>query len=217
MFVKRLLRTVAAVALLTSACSYATSDMDCHALTGFEPWLILHTEDYGAECVSLGVHQDLQIWNKGTETLSLEWQGAAIDIPSDDFYATGALGGSVDPGVYAIVSAPYTSPDLSVVDPDDSFSAGTDLTMSGFGPIEVGMTLEEASVASGQTVRVDADLAPGPECWHAVIEGDPYSPIFTVAGDGTEASVIEFVTTFYPSDEAATVGSNTASVPSLCE
>jgi len=49
-----------------------------------------------------------------------------------------------------------------------------------------------------------------------VIPGDPYSPIFTVAGDSGGSSVIEFITEFYPSDEAATVGSAEASVPSLC-
>jgi hypothetical protein len=49
-----------------------------------------------------------------------------------------------------------------------------------------------------------------------VIPGDPYSPIFTVAGDSGGSSVIELITEFYPSDEAATVGSAEASVPSLC-
>jgi hypothetical protein len=65
-------------------------------------------------------------------------------------------------------------------------------------------------------VIIDPDLAPGPDCWQATIQGDPYSPIFTVAGDGTENSTIEFITVFYPSAEAGTVDSALPAVPSLC-
>lgn len=103
-----------------------------------------------------------------------------------------------------------------VVDPDDSFSARTELDKSGFGEILLGMTLQQASKASGLMVIVDPDLAPGPECWQAIIDRDPYSPVFTVAGDGTKNSTIEFITAFYPSDEAGTVGSALPTVPSLC-
>lgn len=174
-------------ALLATACADTTADTECDALVGPEPWLILHTEEYGADCVAVGVHQDLQIWNKGTDTLSLEWQGAVIEIPSDDNYATGPIGEVVGPGDYSIESDPYRSPDIRVVDPDDSFSARTELDRSGFGSIEVGMTLQQASEASGQSVIVDPNLAPGPECWQAIIDGDPYSPIFTVATAPTTA------------------------------
>jgi hypothetical protein len=90
------------------------------------------------------------------------------------------------------------------------------LATDGLGEIEVGMTIEEAAEASGQEIVVDVNLSPGPDCWHAVIPGDPYSPIFTVSGHSGENGVIEFITAFYPSEEAATVGSAEASVPSLC-
>lgn len=212
----RIIRTVLAAALLASACSDASSDSECEPLVGPEPWLILHTEEYGADCVAVGVHQDLQIWNKGTDTLTLEWQGSVIKIPSDHNYATGPIGEVVEPGEYSIESDPYRSPDIHVVDPDASFSAMTDLDRSEFGSIELGMTLQQASEASGLTVIVDPDLAPGPECWQAIIDGDPYTPIFTVAGDGTETSIIEFITAFYPSENAGTVGVSIPTVPSLC-
>jgi hypothetical protein len=212
----RILRFVLPAALLTTACTGASSGPECEALVGPEPWLILHTEEYGAGCVAVGVHQDLQIWNKGTDTLSLEWQGAVIEIPSDDNFATGPIGEVVGPGDYNIESDPYRSPDIRVVNPDDSFNARTELDRSGFGSIEVGMTLQQASEVSGQSVTVDPNLAPGHECWQAIIDGDPYSPIFTVAGDGTENSTIEFISVFYPSDEAGTVGSASPAVPSFC-
>jgi hypothetical protein len=212
----RLLTVVVSMVLAASACAGATSSQDCEALVGPEPWLILFTEDYGAECVAVGIHQDLQIWNKGFDTLVLEWQGAAVELGPDDHYATGLLGDTVGPGVYSIESDPYGSPDVHVVDPDDSFSARTRLELSRFGSIEIGMSLQQASEASGETVKVDPDLAPGPECWQAVIEGDPYSPIFTVAGDGGEDSVIEFITVFYPADTAGTVGSAFPAVPFPC-
>ncbi|HET9259722.1 MAG TPA: hypothetical protein VFP42_06275 [Acidimicrobiia bacterium] len=212
----RILLAVAVAGLLASACTDAGTDSDCESLVGPEPWLILGPGDFGADCVEVGVHQDLQIWNKGTDPLSLEWQGTIIEIASDDNYATGPIGEVVRPGRYSTESDPYRSPDIHVVNPDDSISAETELDASRFGSIELGMTLEQASEASGLTVIVDPDLAPGPDCWQAIIAADPYSPIFTVAGDGTEDSTIEFITAFYPSDKAGTVGRATPAVPSLC-
>ena len=108
--------------LLASGCSASSADLTCEALVGPEPWLILRTEDYGAECVSVGVHQDLQIWNKGTETLSLRWQGTDLDVSSDDKYETGPIGDSFNPGSYSIESSPYRSPEVHVVAPKDSFT-----------------------------------------------------------------------------------------------
>jgi hypothetical protein len=214
--VNRIALSVVFAGLLACACTAPFVSHDCEVLVGPEPWLILGPGTSGAGCVEVGVHQDLQIWNKGTEPLSLEWQGASIDIPSDDKYATGPIGEVAEPGVHSIESDPYWSPMVHVRDPDDSFSAGTELAASGFGSIEIGMTLTEASAASGQTVVVDPDLSPGPDCWLAIIEADPYSPLFTVAGDGTENSKIEFITAFHLLDETGTIGSATPLVPSLC-
>jgi hypothetical protein len=205
-----------AVALSACATTHSTAASDCPALVGPEPWLIMFEGSHSSSCVAAGIHQDLQIWNKGTDTVTMEWVGVIHEIDSDEHYSTGPLGEVVEPGEYQIDSSPYAAPTLKVVDPNDSFGAETGLTLDGFGDIEVGMTLKEAAAASGQEIVVDVNLSPGPDCWHAVIPGDPYSPIFTVAGDSGEDSVIEFITTFYPSDSAATVGNPQASVPSLC-
>jgi hypothetical protein len=120
----------------------------------------------------------------------------------------------LEPGTYAIEASPYQSPDLRVVGPDGSFSAGTELTSNGFGAIELGMTLDEASEASGEIVAVDADLGSGPNCWLAVILGDPYSPVFTVEGAGDSESVITAMTDFVPSEDS--IRDPSAKVPAFC-
>ena len=214
----RKLLLVAAVPLALCACTptYSTTGSDCPALVGSEPWVILFEGSYSSSCLAVGIHQDLQVWNKGTEPTTVEWLGAIHEVGVDEHYATGPLGEVLEPGEHRIESTPYAAPTLLVVDPERSFAANTEQAVDGFGEIEVGMTIEQAAAASGQEIVVDVNLSPGPDCWHAVIPGDPYSPIFTVAGDSGGSSVIEFITGFYPSDEAATVGSAEASVPSLC-
>jgi hypothetical protein len=206
------------VAVALSACTttHSTVASHCLALVGPEPWLILFEDSHDSSCVAAGIHQDLQVWNKGADPVTMEWVGAIHEIDSDEHYSTGPLGEVLEPGEYQIDSSPYAAPTLKVIDPNDSFSAESELTLDGFGDIEVGMTLKEAAEASGQEVVVDVNLSPGPDCWHAVIPGDPYSPVFTVSGDPGDGSVIEFITTSYPSDEAATVGNPQASVSSLC-
>jgi len=197
---------VALISVVAAACtgsqpvSPQAADEICEALVGPEPWLILFTEDYpGAECVAVGVHQNLQIWNKGTESLTVEWLGRTIDLRSDYNYETGPVGDVLEPGRYLLEASPYRAPDLLVVDPDDSLSAKTELTVDEFGGVQMGMTLAEAADAFGHPIAIDPNLAPGPYCWQAIVVGDPYSPIFTVHGDGNSDSVITAITIFYPS------------------
>ena len=208
---------VIAVALVTGACAGSAAESRCEALVGPEPWLILHAEaGYGAECVSVGVHQDVQIWNKGTEQLTLEWRGGIQELASDSRYATGPIGEIAAPGVYPIESHPYPAPDIHVVAPGDSWSAEAEVSTTAYGPIELGMSLAEAAQVSGQSVVVHPDQAPGPDCWIAVVEGDPYSPLFTVSGSSDDDSVIEFITTYYPAEEAVTINATDATVSWAC-
>lgn len=214
---KRITMTLVVSALALQACSATSSPSadNCEAKVGTEPWLVLFTEDFGPDCISVGVHQDLQIWNKGTHTLTIEWQGGVIDIPSDDHYQTGPLGEMLDPGVYPIAASPYAAPDLHVIDPDDSFSGVTDLTLNGFGPISIGMTVEEATEASGRSIVNDPDFPSGRGCWLAIIAHDPYSPTFTI-GDQGDKQIIVYVTTSYPLNATRTVGLSDALVPPIC-
>jgi hypothetical protein len=214
---KRITMALFLSTLALSACSEASSAAadNCEAKVGAEPWLVLFTEDFGPDCIAVGVHQDLQIWNKGPQPLIIEWQGGAIDIPPDDHYETGPLGEIVEPGVHPIVASPYSAPDLQVIDPSDSFSARTDLTLDGFGPITLGMTTEEAADASGLAIVNDPDYPPGRGCWLAIIAHDPYSPSFTMEERGGE-STIAYVTTSYPLNGTRTIGLSTALVSPRC-
>lgn len=203
--------------LALSACSEASSGAadNCEAQVSAEPWLVLFTEDFGPDCIAVGVHQNLQVWNKGRQPVSIEWQGGLVDIPPNDHYRTGPLGEIVDPGVHPIAASSYSAPDLRVIDPSDSFSARTDLTLDGFGPITLGMTTEEAAMASGLAMVNDPDFPPGRGCWLAIITHDPYSPSFTIEEREGE-STIAYVTTFYPLNRTRTIGLSTALVSPRC-
>ena len=55
----------------------------CDSLVGTEPWLILMTEIYpGLMCVRVGIHQNVQIWNKGFEPMTVEWFESTLRIAS---------------------------------------------------------------------------------------------------------------------------------------
>lgn len=203
------------VVTMLVACTNSDSADQCQALYGPEPWLILNTTDWDG-CVSVGVHQDLQIWNKGTEAMTVEWPGEVLDLSSDDHYSTGPIGDIFEPGVYAVEANPYSAPDLHVVPTADSRSAGTALGAEGFGPIALGMTLAQASEVFDQPVEVDPDLGSGPNCWIAVVTGDPYSPLLTVEGQGDQESVVTHISTFYPPGRAGTLSLPSASVPYGC-
>ncbi len=151
----------------------------------------------------VGVHQDLQIWNKGFDAITVEWFGSSRLVESDESYATGPIGDLLAPGNYAVDAGPYAMPVIRVIDPVSSTLHLLTAGDAGLGPVEIGMTLAQASAALGQDITVDENLAPGPRCWLAVVEGDPYSPIVSVAGDGSAASVVTAISVDYP--EAAII------------
>jgi hypothetical protein len=138
--------------------------------------------------------------------VSLRWLGRTIGIQSDYNYGTGPIGNVLEPGRYLLEAYPYQAPDLHVVDPDESPSAQTELTLDEFGGIRLGMTVAEGAEAFGHPIAIDPNLAPGPDCWQAVVVGDPYSPIFKVHGDGNSDSVITAITIFYPLGPPRTSG-----------
>lgn len=71
----------------------------CVALYGTEPWLTLFNEAAPpAPCVFVGAHQDVQIWNKGFDTVRVDWFGLEEILPSDSSFSTGKIGDSLDPG-----------------------------------------------------------------------------------------------------------------------
>ncbi len=177
----------------------------CGALVGTEPWLVLFTRTYpGPPCVRVGLHQDIQLWNKGFDATRIEWDGSIHTLNPDEFFATGTVGEHLEPGTYTFAGEPYALPEIHVVDPESSKSANLTVTDRGWGPVDLGMTIADATQALGSVIAVQADLAPGPECWQAVVVGDPYTPIFTVEGGIDDTGVIIGVTSTYPTTE--TVG-----------
>jgi hypothetical protein len=83
-------------------------------------------------------------------------------------------------------------PTIWLLPASDSPSAGLRHGPDSFGPIQVGMTLAEATEKLGHPIEIDDNLLPGLECLGATIVDDPYSPLFTViaAQDQAESRIV---------------------------
>lgn len=128
----------------------------------------------------------------------------------------------VEPGPTAVQSHETATPPLTDSPPPPAplpkeLTEGTRLQLNRIGPVEVGMTLEEASAAAGKPITVvpRSNLAGDGSCAHAVAEGGPEGlrfmvvngriarmevgrgPVATMEGI-TTASTVEDVLAAYP-------------------
>ncbi len=133
----------------------------CTALVGSEPWVTLFDEDQESGCVIAGESQNLQIWNKGHDPLTVGWVGGDRRVGSDDYFETGPIGLTLSAGRHAFMAAPYPMPIIWVLAADQSPSAGMTLVDGVFGPISPGMTLDEATRVSGLAIRSIRVYCPG--------------------------------------------------------
>ena len=96
----------------------------------------------------------------------------------------------------------------------ERLTSASRLRLDGIGPIQIGMTLAEATVAAGVPVRIDPRTDLGRGCVHAFADGGPQgvgfmvvhgrivrievfrSPILTLSGVGTGSTVDEVVATY---------------------
>jgi hypothetical protein len=96
----------------------------------------------------------------------------------------------------------------------ERLTSASRLRLDGIGPIQVGMTLEEATVAAGVPLRIDPRTDLGRGCAHAVADGGPQdlrfmvvdgrivrvevgrSPNLTLSGVGTGSTVDEVLATY---------------------
>lgn len=163
---------------------------ECVALVGAEPWLTLFSEDQDPPCVIAAEWQNIQFWNKGFDEMTVRWLGEERVVRSDDHFETGPIGSVLGEGPTEIEVSPYPSPVIWVLAAASSRFSTIEVVDGAFGPVEVGMTVDEATEALGWPVVVDPDRYPGPRCWGAVISGDPYSPTFVAIGAGDGSSVI---------------------------
>lgn len=152
---------------------------ECMTLYGREPWVIMHSRQEDATCVNIAEFQDVQIWNKGTERLTVDWADGQHVLGSDDSFATGPIGETLAPGNYSFESRPFPMPEIRIIAPDESPTAGLSINPEDetFGPIMLGMTIAEATEELGYPF-----LSGGPVDPHAYVLEDPYSPRFTVLG-----------------------------------
>ncbi|MCA1693164.1 MAG: hypothetical protein LC733_13590 [Actinobacteria bacterium] len=106
-----------------------------------------------------------------SEALRVTTPSTAAPAPSTTAGAAGQTGSpgttSGDPG--AGVKPPATSPPA----PAQRLTSETRLSLDGLGPVDIGMTLDEASAAAGTPIRIRPDDPYGPECTYAYPQGGP--------------------------------------------
>ena len=64
----------------------------------------------------------------------------------------------------------------------ERLSASSRLTLDGLGPVDIGMTLEEASAAAGTPIRTRPEDPFGPECAYAYADGVPEVAFMVING-----------------------------------
>lgn len=118
--------------------------IECQALYGHEPWITLSSTTRPGDCLAVGSHKDVQIWNRGSDPIVVQWFGPR-SLATDGHYSTGQIGAVLEPGAYAVEAGPYPMPFVNHLVPSDSISAGLELAESSLGPIALGMTVTEAA------------------------------------------------------------------------
>lgn len=164
-------------------------DHDCVALLGPEPWIMLHANSEPQYCVAVAEFQNIQVWNKGMEPMTVDWPDGERQVAVDDHFDTGPIGEVLQVGPNEIVAAPFVMPTIWLLAESLSPTSGIEATDDGFGPVRVGMTLDEASAELGLRLET-VEPVPGPNRWIAAVHGDPYSPTFLSEGSGDGTSVI---------------------------
>ena len=94
---------------------------------------------------------------------------------------------SLHTGRNEIDAVPFPMPTIWLLPESLSPTVGIEATDDGFGPVHVGMTLDEASAALGLELEVIGEV---PYHWLAAVSDDPYSPSFLADGPGDGTSVI---------------------------
>lgn len=164
----------------------------CVALHGPEPWIVLWDRSLTQHCVVVAEFQNVQVWNKGFEPMTVDWPDGERRVAIDEHFDTGPIGDVLQAGPNDISAAPFPMPTMWLLPESMSPTSGIEGTDTSFGPVRVGMTFDEASAALGLELEVSFVPSDPPAAypWEAVVAGDPYSPTFLADGLDGETSVI---------------------------
>ncbi|MCY3948905.1 MAG: hypothetical protein OXF61_06845 [Acidimicrobiaceae bacterium] len=165
---------------------------DCVALHGPQPWIILWDRSLTQPCVVVAEFQDVQVWNKGLEPMTVDWPGGERRVAIDEHFDSGPIGNVLRAGPNDISAAPFPMPTIWLLPESMSPTSGIEVTDAGFGPVRIGMTFDEAEAALGLELELSFVPSDPPASypWEAVVSGDPYSPMFLADGPDDETSVI---------------------------
>lgn len=155
------------------------------------------------DCLLITDSQSVHVRNFSEDVITFEWLGAQIRLGAHDRVELHGGVNPAGPSGASLLSAPSVSLGaVYQVDPEQSVSDAYELDgPEVFGPVAVGMTLDEASAALAHPIVVEPNLYAsewldngvvinGPHVWEAYVLADPHSPAFIVAGDGSGSSEI---------------------------
>lgn len=149
---------------------------DCAVATGNTPVPVAIQPDQAPiPCVRVSGFQRLEFTNNTTVPVGFTLGSTPFSVEPGAVVVTEPVGTMLVPGLNDPAASPHPVAAPWLVDPAESTLAGATMSLTGVGPITLGMTAEEAGAAAG-IAFTGAD----PGCAVVGIEGDPNSPLFTL-------------------------------------
>lgn len=182
---------------------------DCVTAPGSAPLQVLveATPQPTIACGRVAGYQRVSFVNSTTDQINFDLAGVPVVIQPGETYTTDPVGGLLGAGLTQLYAQPHPVSGIWLVDQAESTLTGQQMGLNSFGNASIGMTPTDASAAIGLPLIPDDT---GAACYQTSIEGDPYSPVFTVR-DGTIASIQVFASSQLTRSEIG-VGSAEADV-----
>lgn len=162
----------------------------CVTLFGGNPWMTLWAERVPG-CVIAADFQQIRIFNKGFDATTVEWVDGPIDLRPDEFHDTDRVAWDLPVGMSSFTGSPYPMDDVWRMPRSASPTARFSVDGDDFGPVSVGMTLDQAADALDLDLVVDDPMLEG--CPVARVANDPYSPLFVHDDEGADPAILEIV------------------------
>lgn len=139
------------------------------------PWAILA----GAVVMAGGLGYVLQDDGEGTRLTSGASEAPAPMVATTDPDAGGSTATTVAPPPTTTQPAPTVTTTTTA---PERLTASSHLSLDGLGPVDIGMTLDQASAAAGTPIRIRPGDPFGPECQNAYVADLPEVNFMVING-----------------------------------
>lgn len=138
------------------------------------PWAVLA----GAVALAGGLSYVLRAGGEGARPTRAASEAPASTVTTIGPDAGGSTATTVPPPPTTTQPAPTVTTTMAT----ERLTASSRLSLDGLGPVDIGMTLDEASAAAGTPIRVRTEDPFGPECQYAYAAGMPEVGFMVING-----------------------------------